>query len=188
MDLTSAEWVGPDGFRETVTGAHGIGLERFDLPGARLQRLALTRERVEGCKMFRDAGAVDGGHHGSCPVCARQRLEVVGIEEQSPVPGASKLVELDEAGLDIGQVYVGLTRQLARARLGLVQLRLRLEAIPPDLCQLLDADLPIQFELSQLDQQRALLRREGVGLLLQRPQAFGRPFRRRVEALTIDGA
>ena len=113
-----------------------------------------------------NALAIEVGHRRRRPVDASERPQVVDIEQKTPVTGPAQPVKMDQTGLDVGSIRVGDLFQRVGTRRRVVQLARRVLLLPVDRGKFLDFDLPVEFELSQLHQQLALLRDERLGLAL----------------------
>ena len=113
-----------------------------------------------------NALTIEVGHRRRRPVDASERPQVVDIEQKTPVTGPAQPVEMDQTGLDVGSIRVGDLFQRVGTRRRVVQLARRVLLLPVDRGKFLDFDLPVEFELSQLHQQLALLRDERLGLAL----------------------
>ena len=153
--------------------------ERGELQRAGLQRLPFFGERVERPFVRLDAFAIEVRHGRRCPVDAAERAQIIDVEEQPPVAGAAQAIEVDEAGFDVGAIGIGdLLERLGPCR-RFVQSLGRLGLLTTDRCDLFDLDLPIEFELAQLDEQLTLLGDQRFSLALERANALARALRRR---------
>ena len=159
-----------------------LRFEADQLLRPRLERRLLLRQRVERSLIALDALAIDLGHGRDGAVDVAERSHVLDVEQQSPVAGASQLVDLHQPRLDVGPV--GLRDELQRvgARLRIFELARGLAALALDRSHFLDLDLPFELELPQLDEQLALFGDERLGLALQLLDAFGGALGRRLRS------
>ena len=110
----------------------------------------------------------------------RDLPRLAGGHQQPQIPALTELVEIDETRFDqrpFGHVlgFETLDFAVKRREVGGRRRDVRLDAL-----QLFGLDLPIDFELAEVAQERACLRRQAVSFLLQCAQAIGRTARHRL--------
>ena len=139
--------------------------------------------------LFVQLGAppVDGGDGRDHPVGAAEFLHVRHVQEQADVAGPAQLVELDHPGLEhrpggcrFGLEGVDLVGGVAELVCDALRIGL-------DVLELFGLEIALDFELPQVDEQRALLGRERVGFALQLAEALVRAPRLRFGARPLAG-
>ena len=110
--------------------------------------------------MLLNALAIEMRHRGGHAVDAAERSQIVDVEEQAPIARPAQLVQPDQPRFDIGTIGVRRAPQRRRARRRFAQLAARLLGVLIEASQLRDFQLAFDFELPQLDEQLAFLRRE----------------------------
>ena len=166
-------------------GADGAVLQPRDLLGLGFERLALGGERGQRPLVLLHPLPIEPVHRGRRAVGTADRLQVVEIEQQPPVAGASQLVQLDEAGLDIRTFGVRGVSKRRRTGDRRGQLRLRPAQGGLDRREILGLQLALDLELAELDEQCLLLRGQRLGFALQRADPVGDALGDRVGARAI---
>ena len=166
-------------------GADGAVLQPRDLLGLGFERLALGGERGQRPLVLLHALPIEPIHRGRRAVGTADRLQVVEIEQQPPVAGASQLVQLDEAGLDIRTFGVRGVSKRRRTGDRRGQLRLRPAQGDLDRREILGLQLALDLERAELDEQGLLLRGQRLGFALQRADPVGDALGDRVGARAI---
>ena len=147
-----------------------LRLEPGELSGARLQFGAFPLERLERLLMLLHAIAVQTGECGGGSIRATHRLEVIDVEQQTPVPCPPHLVQPDETLLDLRLLRLGRGAKRGLAGVRLRQLLLRGFDVLVDRRELLGLHLALDFELPQLIQKRFLPGRQRLRFALERRQ------------------
>ena len=170
-----------------LSGANGgslrtlrVGCERLEASTSRLEGDARRLQLVERALVRRDSLAIDPGERGDYARRSAHLRQVGRRQQESQVASLAQLVNLHEARTDVGAGGEILLLQLAHALVGGGQLLCYLRMFRVDLPQLFGCDLPLEFELAQIAEQRPFLGGEPVRFSLQRLQPLGCPARERL--------
>ena len=111
--------------------------------------------------------------------------DVGGGQQEPEVTALSHLVDVDEPGAQLRAARGFLLLEVVHPLPVRGELAGNLRAVRGELPELFGLDLTIDFQLSQIAEQRALVGRETVGFLLQRLQPIGRALRQRLGARAV---
>ena len=129
--------------------------------------------------MRRDAIAIELGERGHGPGRLAEAPQVGRGEEQAQVARLAELVDLDQPQLQLGQSGARRGLQRVHSRRRLIELGLDPGGVGIDALELGGFDQALDLERAQVADQRALVRREAIGLALERLEALGGPPRER---------
>src|SRR5207248_3512154 len=135
---------------------------------------------IERVLMLRDAPAIELRQRRDRARRLTDGAEVGGRQQQAQVAALSQLVDFDQPrakARTLGQVALF---ELAHALAGARELGGDALQQPVDLYVLLRFDLPFNFELAQIADERLLFGREQIRFALQRLQPLGRAARKRL--------
>ena len=157
-----------------------VAAQRLELAMARVELRARFLHLVERVLMLGDAPAVELRQRRNGARRLTHRAQIGGREQQAQVAALSQFVDLNQPrakARTLGQVaLLELAHAVAGAReFGGDALQQRV-----DLLVLLRFDLPLDFELAQIADERLLLGREQIRFALQRLQPLGRAARERL--------
>ncbi len=138
-----------------------IALTRGDAVGIEL------RQRAQNARRLTDLADIGGG---------QQELEVAAL---------AHFVDIDEPGAKLGPACGFLLLEVVHPLPVRGELAGNLRAVRRKLPELFGLDLTIDFQLSQIAQQRAFVCRQPVGFLLQGLQSIGRALRQRLRARAL---
>ena len=160
-------------------GRTRLDLELREVRDPLPQVLLFPGERLERALVIDDAIAIDARERGGSPICAAGGPQVVDVEEQSPESGLPEFVDAHQALFDFRALRLRRPAQRRRPDLRRRQRLLRGRPVAFGLPQFLDSKLTLDFEASQLHQQRALLRRQVLRFFLQDADPLGGALTRR---------
>ena len=163
-------------------------LQLGHLGAARVERGVRGTQLREILLMAQRAGAIDGSHGGHHAVRAAELLRVGHVKQQAHVAGAAELVELHHARFEHRPRGGGLGFERVDLIGGVAELEPDFLRVGFNLFELLVAQVAFDFEAPQIDEQGALLRRQGVGLALQRDEPLARAARLRLGARPVASA
>ena len=159
----------------SVAEAAAALLERGARP-FQLRKRALTRGDAVGVELRQRAQNARG---------LADLADVGGGQQELEVAALAHLVDVDEPGAKLGAARGFLLLEVVHPLPVRGELAGNLRAVRRELPELFGLDLTIDFQLSQIAEQRALVGRQTVGFLLQRLQPIGRALRQRLGARAV---